>query len=375
MRVVGRVGAVCPISIKDIARAAGVSHSTVSRALGDSPLVSTETKARIQRLALDMGYSPDAQARSLVMGRTRTIGIVVTTIADPFIGEIVQAVESTAHDHGYTVILVSSNAEPDREIEAVEMLRSKRVDGVIVTSSRAGALYHDYLERLGVPVVLINSHSRQSGLYTFAVNVDNRHGGCLATEHLIQLGHRRIAYVTGPADHSDDADRLDGYRQALAEAGIPFDPALVAQGTGRADAGERALRVLRALQAPPTAVFCYNDLTAIGLMLAARRAGLSVPGDLAVVGFDDIPFASYIHPSLTTIAQPKLEMGKSAVAMMLALVSDRDRANASLLTSKGQISVMPARDIVVRGRLVARESSTGPHPGLLGRDLEGTPGN
>ena len=373
MRVVGRVGAVCPISIKDIARAAGVSHSTVSRALGDSPLVSTETKARIQRLALDMGYSPDAQARSLVMGRTRTIGIVVTTIADPFIGEIVQAVESTAHDRGYTVILVSSDAEPDREIKAVEMLRSQRVDGVIVTSSRVGALYHDYLERLGVPVVLINSHSQQSGLCTFAVNVDNRHGGCLATEHLIQLGHRRIAYLTGPASHIDNLDRLAGYRQALAEAGIPFDPAMVAPGTGRGDGVERVLPMLKALQSPPTAVFCYNDVTAIGLMHAARQAGLSVPGDLAVVGFDDIPFALYIYPPLTTIAQPKLEMGKSAVEMVLALVSDRDRAKANPPTSGSRISVIS--DIVVQGRLVVRESSTGLHPGLLGRDLEGIPGS
>jgi DNA-binding LacI/PurR family transcriptional regulator len=323
--------------------------------------VSAETKARIQRLAHDMGYSPDAQARSLVMGRTKTIGIVVTTIADPFIGEIVQAVESTAHDHGYTVILVSSNAEPDREMKAVDTLRSKRVDGVIVTSSRIGALYHDYLEQLSVPVVLINSHSRQGGLYTFAVNVDNWHGGCLATDHLIQLGHRRIAYLTGPADHSDDLDRLAGYRQALAEAGIPFDPVLVVPGTGGADGGERALPVLRALQAPPTAAFCYNDVTAIGLMHAARQAGLSVPGDLAVVGFDDIPFALYIYPSLTTIAQPKLEMGKCAVEMMLALVSDRDRASATPPTNGGQSSVLS--DIVVQGRLVERESSTGPQGG------------
>jgi LacI family transcriptional regulator, repressor for deo operon, udp, cdd, tsx, nupC, and nupG len=351
-----------PISIKDIARAAGVSHSTVSRALGDSSLVSAETKAHIQRLAHDMGYSPDAQARSLVMGRTRTIGVVVTTIADPFIAEIVQAIESTAHDHGYTVILVSSNAEPDREIKAVEMLRSKRVDGVIVTSSRVGALYHDHLERLGVPVVLINSHSRHSGPYTFAVNVDNRHGGWLATEHLIQLGHRRIAYLAGPADHSDDMDRLVGYCQALAKAGIPFDPALVAPGTGRGDAGERALPLFMALQPPPTAVFCYNDVTAIGLMHAARQAGLSVPGDLAVVGFDDIPFALYIYPSLTTIAQPKPEMGRSAVDMVLSLVSAGDRVKAKTPASGRQVSVVS--DIVVQGRLVVRESSTSPHEGI-----------
>lgn len=354
-----------PISIKDVARVAGVSHSTVSRALGDSSLVSAETRARIQRLAHDMGYSPDAQARSLVMGRTKTIGVVVTTIADPFIGEIVQAVESTAHDHGYTVILVSSNAEPEREIKVVEMLRSKRVDGVIVTSSRVGALYHDYLERLGVPVVLINSHSRQGGLYTFAVNVDNQHGGCLATEHLIQLGHRRIAYLTGPADHSDDMDRLAGYRQALSDAGIPFDPALVVVGTGRADGGERAFPALMALPSPPTAAFCYNDVTAIGLIHAARQAGLSVPRDLAVVGFDDIPFALYISPSLTTIAQPKPEMGRSAVEMMMTLLSHGHRESAGAPASGGQDSPLPSRDVVVLGRLIVRESTVGFQEGTL----------
>jgi DNA-binding LacI/PurR family transcriptional regulator len=334
-----------PVSIKDIARAAEVSHSTVSRALSDSPLVSDETKARIQHLAHEMGYSPDAQARGLVMGRTRTIGIVVTTITDPFIAEIVQAVEETAHDHGYTVILSSSNAEPEREIAAVEMLRSKRVDGVIVTSSRVGALYQAHLDRLGVPVVLINSHSEQTGPYTSSVNVDNRHGACLATEHLIQLGHRRIAYVTGPADHSDDLARLSGYRQALSQAGIPIDPHLVVAGTGRAGGGERAWPMLQALVDPPTAAFCYNDMTAIGLLHAVRGTGLSVPDDLAIVGFDDIPFASYVYPPLTTVAQPKPEMGKLAMEMVLALLSDSG-------PSKQEVT-----NVVVRGELIVRESS------------------
>jgi DNA-binding LacI/PurR family transcriptional regulator len=340
------------VSIKDIARAAKVSHSTVSRALSDSPLVSDETKTRIQRLAHEMGYSPDAQARGLVMGRTQTIGTVVTTITDPFIAEIVQAVEETAHDHGYTVILSSSNAEPEREIEAVEMLHSKRVDGVIVTSSRIGALYQAHLDRLGVPVVLINSHSEQTGPYTFSVNVDNRHGACLATQHLIQLGHRRIAYVTGPADHSDDLARLSGYQQALSQAGIPFDPQLVVPGTGRTGGGERAWPTLQALTDPPTAAFCYNDMTAIGLLQAVRETGLSVPDDLAIVGFDGIPFASYMQPALTTVAQPTSEMGKRAMEMVLALLSDLE------------LGAQEVANVVVRGELIVRESSGAiPHPG------------
>jgi DNA-binding LacI/PurR family transcriptional regulator len=333
------------VSIKDIAKAAGVSHSTVSRALSDSPLIKAETKARIQRLAREMGYSPDARARSLVMGQTRTVGVVVTTIADPFAAEIVQAIEHTAHDHAYTVILCSSNAEPEREIAAVKMLRSKRVDGVIVTSSRVGALYQEHLERLGVPIVLINNHSEDSGRYTYSVSVDNRHGGHLATTHLIQLGHRRIAYISRPSDYRSNLERLTGYRQALDAAGILFDPDLVVPGTGRADGGERALLALIGSDKPPTAVFCYNDMTAIGLLRAAREAGLDVPQDLSVVGFDDILLASYVCPALTTIAQPKAEMGRRALQMALALMTSQDPAAEGI------------SNIVVQGQLVVRESS------------------
>jgi DNA-binding LacI/PurR family transcriptional regulator len=333
------------VSIKDIAKAAGVSHSTVSRALSDSPLVSEETKLRIQLLAREMGYSPDAQARSLVMGRTQTIGVVVTTITDPFIAEVVQAVESTAHSHGYSVLWASSQSEPEREIAAVEMLHTKRVDGVIVTSSRVGALYQQHLDRLGVPVVLINSHSEQRGLYTFSVSVDNQRGGYIAVKHLIELGHRRIAYVRGAADHSDDLARLGGYRQALNEEGIALDPTLVISGTGRVGGGERALSVLLEASDRATAVFCYNDMTAIGLLRAARREGISVPGDLAVVGFDDIPLASYVTPSLTTIAQPKGQMGRRATQMVLGLLSDAGS------------TPQPVSNITVQGSLTVRESS------------------
>jgi DNA-binding LacI/PurR family transcriptional regulator len=334
------------VSIKDIAKSAGVSHSTVSRALSDSPLVSDETKARIQRLAQEMGYSPNTLARSLVTRQTYTVGVVVTTIADPFVAEVVHGIEATAHDYSYTVILSSSGAQPEREIAAVEMLRSKRVDGVIVTSSRVGALYIEHLERIGVPIVLINNHNESSGRYTFTVTVDNRHGGYLATDHLVQLGHRRIAYVTAPADHSSDLDRMAGYRQALIAGEIEPDPALIVPGNGRADGGERALPALMELSEPPSAVFCYNDMTAIGLMHAARRVGLPVPRDMAVVGFDDIPFASYFYPPLTTIAQPKVEMGRLAMKMALSLMTIGEENREEELSN-----------IVVRGKLVVRAST------------------
>jgi DNA-binding LacI/PurR family transcriptional regulator len=274
------------------------------------------------------------------------VGVVVTTITDPFIAEVVQGIEDTAHENDYAVILSSSAAEPDREMAAVEMLRAKRVDGVIVTSSRVGALYLEHLERIGVPVVLVNNHNEQSGRYTFSVSVDNQDGGYLATHHLVQRRHRRIAYISGPADHSDDTDRLAGYCQALDEAGIPFDPALVVPGNGCLDGGERALDTLKSLERPPSAVFCYNDMTAIGLLSAARQAGIPVPQDLAVVGFDDIPFASHVYPPLTTIAQPQRDMGRQAMNMALTLMAAGD-------------STAPLSDVMVKGNLIVRASSAG----------------
>jgi DNA-binding LacI/PurR family transcriptional regulator len=335
------------VSIKDIAKAAGVSHPTVSRALSDSPQISEETKVRIQRLAQEMGYSPNALARGLVTRQTYSVGVVVTTIADPFVAEIVQGIEATAHDHGYTVILCNSESAPEREIASVEMLRSKRVDGVIVTASRVGALYLEYLEQIGGPIVLINNHNEESGRYTFSVSVDNRHGGRLAAEHLVQLGHRRIAYVAGPANHSSDLDRLAGYRQALVEGGIEPDPALVVPGNGRPSGGEEALQAILALDPRPTAIFCYNDMTAIGLIHAAQQAGLSIPQDMAVVGFDDILFASYLYPPLTTVAQPKVEMGQRAMHMMLSLITAKEESEEDLA------------NVVVQGKLIVRVSSGG----------------
>ena len=334
-----------PVSIKDIAEAANVTPGTVSRALRDSPRVNPDTKKRIQKIADRMGYSPDAQARSLVEGRTRTIGVVVTSMTDPFIGGIVQAVETTAQDHGYSVILASSADSSEREIAAAETLQSKRVDGVIVSSSRVGVLHQGRLERLGVPVVLINSLVRHRGRYTFSIGVDNRLGGFLATEHLLQLGHRRIAYVAAPDDRSDNMERLSGYHDALSGAGIDPDPALLVRGTGRAGGGERALPVLRALPDPPTAVFCYNDMTAIGLIHAAHGAGLSLPQELAVVGFDDIVFAPYVHPPLTTVAQPVAELGRRAMEMVLSLLPE------------GYADPDASADRTLPGRLVVRASS------------------
>ena len=336
------------ITSYDVAEAAGVSQTTVSFVLNEVPGagISDETRQRVLAVAEELGYVPDAAAQALGRGRTHSIGVVVTTLADPFIGTMVQIIEFAARERGYTVILASSNDISEREIEAVRMLQSRRVDGVIVTSSRVGALYQERLEQLSVPVVLINSLVQHNGLYTFSIGVDNRHGGWLAADHLIQRGHRRTAYVASPAERGDNMERMAGYREALRESGIEFDPSLVVQGTGCAGGGEQALHTLLSLNNPPSAAFCYNDMTAIGLMDAARGAGLSLPQDLAIVGFDDIAFARLTYPPLTTIAQPMAELGNGAVEMVLQLLTD------------GVGAETPVTNVTIQGRLVVRGSSS-----------------
>jgi DNA-binding LacI/PurR family transcriptional regulator len=340
-----------PVSIKDIARAAGVSHSTVSRALADSPLVAAETKQRIQRTAREMGYTPSAIARGLVTRRTNAVGLVVTTIADPFIGEVVRGVEETALDNGYSVILCDSNAEPEREVACVRMLREKRVDGIIVTSSRVGSLYVPLLQELGVPIVLINN--QHESRYVYSVRTDNVQGGRLAGQYLVSLGHHHIAYISGPPNAHSSLERLEGCRIALRKRGLDVADDWVLPGDGRTGGGLAGVDLLLQRAPRPTAVFCYNDMTAIGALRAARSAGLGVPGDLSIIGYDDIHFAALVDPPLTTVAQAKHILGQRAMDLTLNLLEEET----------GTADRKHLRDVVLAPVLVERASCAPPHGG------------
>jgi DNA-binding LacI/PurR family transcriptional regulator len=334
-----------PVSIKDVARTAGVSHSTVSRALADSSLVAPETKRRIQRIAREMGYTPSAIARGLVTRRTATVGLVVTTIADPFIAEVVRGVEEIALDNDYSVILCDCNAEPERELACVRMLQEKRVDGIVITSSRVGRLYVPLLEELGVPLVLINN--QQEGDYVYSVRTDNVAGGRLAGEYLLSLGHRHIAYIAGPSSAHSSIERLEGCRSALRERGLDIPAEWVASGNGRDDGGRAGVDFLLRRSPCPTAIFCYNDMTAIGAMQAVKATDLRVPGDLSIVGYDDIAFAALVDPPLTTVAQSKHALGQRAMDLTLNLLKEEE--------AEGQTG-----DIVLPPVLVERASCAPP---------------
>lgn len=306
------------VSIKDIARAAQVSHSTVSRALRDSPLVNPETRALIQKIAAEKGYTVSAVARSLVTRRTNTLGIVVTSIADPFVGEVVGGIEEFALGRGYSVILATCHADPAREQRAVRSFQERRIDGILVTASRVGALYMPMLEEMKVPIVLINN--QHPGEFGYHVSIDNPAGARAVTQHLIALGHRRIAYIGDRFGLHSDTERCAGYRESLQAAGIACDPSLVVTGDSGPESGLHAMRELLDRADPPTAVFCYNDLSAYGAMRAARDRGLRVPEDISIAGFDDLFLSSYTDPPLTTVRQPKQEMGRDAAGILLALL-------------------------------------------------------
>lgn len=331
------------VSIKDVARVAHVSHPTVSRALRYSPLVlNPETAKRIRQIADAMGYRTNAVARGLVTRKTWTLGVVVTTIADPFIGEVVAGIEERANDRGYSVILANSNADPERELRVVRLFQERRADGVLVLSSRIGALYMPLLGELKVPIVLINSHHPDQ--FSHSIMIDNLEASFAAVRHLIQLGHRRIAYLGDRYGLQSDTERFAGYRQAMTLADYPFLPELVVHANGKAEGSGPAMTRLLELEDRPTAVFCYNDLTAVGALRAIRVHSLRVPQDISVVGFDDLPIASYTEPPLTTIRQPKQEMGRMAVEMLCNLLAGTPEQT----------------QIKVPGELIVRESTSLP---------------
>ena len=332
-----------PVSIKDIARAARVSHSTVSRALRGSPLVNPKTAARIRRIAEKLGYLPSALGRSLKTRQTMTLGVVVNTIADPVMAELVAGIQEVANRAGYSILLAESHAEPERELRAVRSLLEHRVDGVLAAASRVGPEYRSLLEPIGVPIVLINNQHPQP--YRHAVSIDSLPASLAITEHLIALGHRRIAYIGDRYGYQTDWERYTGYAEALRAHGIELRPELAVKGDGMIAGGIEAMSALLELRHRPTAVFCYNDLTAIGAMRAIRARGLRIPQDISVAGFDDLFFSADTYPPLTTVRQPKRLMGAMAAEILLKVMAGEECE----------------QDIRVPGELVIRES-TGPPP-------------
>ncbi|NOQ39809.1 MAG: substrate-binding domain-containing protein [Anaerolineales bacterium] len=336
------------VTIKDIAKVADVSHSTVSRALRDHPTIALETITRIKIIAADMGYVPSAVARGLKTKRSQALGVIVNRIDDPFFSEILQGIEDVLQEAGYSLFVAASNRDPSREKTIVQAMRERQVDGVIVCTTQFGDEYRSQLEHFGFPIVAIGNLEGTD--YKWLVYHDDFDGSVQITKHLIKLGHRKIAYLGNTRAERTTRGRLESFMQEMTTANLPIpDEYIYHCPNGRPEGGEIGAKHCLGLDDPPTAIICFNDMMAIGVVKALREAGLQVPGDCSVVGFDDISIAAYTYPSLTTLKQPKYQLGYEAAQMMY-----------KVLQSQSEISSAQGQTLMLRGELVIRETTASP---------------
>ncbi|HEY8371576.1 MAG TPA: LacI family DNA-binding transcriptional regulator [Pseudonocardiaceae bacterium] len=326
--------------MRDVAQLAGVSITTVSHVVNGTRPVADETRRRVLAAIEATGYTGNAIARSLVTGGTRSLGVAISLVENPYFSELIRVIENEAARAGFTLLLIDTHDEPSTEHAAVRMLRSRRVDGLLLTPSPGAANgVLPELRQLGVPTVLVDrlpSH----GLLD-QVGPENAGAIAALVGHLAELGHRRIGLVSGAPGLTTTAERVHGYRLGLHRAGLPVDEELVVSGCSAVKPAEEALRRLLALPDPPTAVIAGNNNMMVGVFRATRELGLRVGRDLALVGYDEVEWADLVDPPLTTMAQPIAEIGRTAVHMVLSRISDPDQ---------------PARTVRLPTRLVHRHS-------------------
>ena len=317
------------VTLRDIAHATGVSVNTVSRALTGKAEVHARTKAKVVAAAERLGYTPNLMARSLVQGRTRTIGLLVTDCTNPFYSALIREVERVAAGHNYALLLATSNEDPAKEAAGVRLLIERRIDGLLLSPVSVDAPHIRPLVRGALPSVLLARRPRNyRGAF---IGTDNIQAARLGVRHLLDLGHRRIAHVTRLDTVASAVDRLEGYRQELKRARLRFDPDLVMAAPQTADGARAMAPALLALRPRPTAVFTYSDLQAVGLLLAFQEAGVRVPDDMSLVGFDNIEMTRYVSPPLTTVAQPIDQIGRLGAQMLIDILAERRRRRTYLL--------------------------------------------
>lgn len=329
-------------TIKDIARQLNVSYATVSRALNDKQGVKAETKKRILEEARRLNYRPNAIARGLVKKQTHSLGLIIPDITNPFYPEVARGVEDAAQETGFSVFLCNTNWEKSRELKYIELLISRRVDGLIIATAHEST---EPLQRFlrGVPVVYVST----TGVADFEsyVTIDNVKGGYLATELLIKTGKTPVAFIGSTEDSHTLQERLEGYKRALQFYGQPLDERYIRFGDFKRETGSRFIKNMVREGVKPKGVFGENDLLAIGIIQGAKEIGLSIPEDLAVVGFDDIPLASFPEINLSTVVQPKYEMGRYAVEILLRRVSYENPQSC------------PRQRLILEPRLIRRGSA------------------
>jgi len=328
-------------TIREVAKKAGVSSTSVSHVLNNTRFVSEDVRERVNAAKRELNYRPNALARSLRRGETHTLGLILPDSANPFFAEVGHAIESAAFALGYSVILCNTENDENKERLYTEVLENKQLDGIIFVGAGENREAISEIIQNGLPLVVVDRNMGSLELDT--VTTENYQGGLLATQHLLSLGHQIIGCITGPSNITPSAERVTGYRAALQQAEIGVVESLLTRGDFHAPSGYSAAMLLLRQTPRPTAIFVCNDMMAIGAMRAATQLGLRVPENIAIVGFDDIQLASYTNPSLTTVAQPKQEIGQLAVKLLFERMSDPS---------------LPPRHTILSTQLIIRESST-----------------
>lgn len=330
-------------TMREVAEHAGVSVTTISHIINDTRPVSDELRQRVLAAMQELGYQPNRLARSLRRGETHTIGMIIPDSVNPFFAEVARGIEDKGFEEQYSVIICNSDGDLKKELLYTNLLTEKQVDGIIFVAAGVSTEHITVLRERKIPVVVVDRQI--PGVSVDSVLTDNTLGGWQATHHLIQLGHKRIGCIRGPSALTPSADRLVGYRKALEEEGYDFDEALIVKGDFQYQSGHQMARRLLELKDTPTAIFACNDLMAMGAICAATEMDLRIPEDLSVVGFDDVSLASFTNPTLTTIAQPKYEMGVMAVEMLIKRIRAID---------------MPIQEVILDTKLVLRKSTAAP---------------
>ncbi|WP_193345520.1 ribose operon transcriptional repressor RbsR [Erwinia tasmaniensis] len=308
-------------TMKDVARLAGVSTSTVSYVINNNRFVSPAVRERVTSAVRQLNYAPSALARSLKLNQTRTIGMLLTASSNPFYSEVVRGVERSCYERGYSLVLCNTEGDEARMNHSLETLMQKRVDGLLIMCTESHLPSADILSRYpGVPAVMMDWAPFEWGKDIIQDNA--LLGGKMATHHLISRGYTRIACITGPLDKTPSRMRLEGYRQAMEHAGLPIPADYIISSDFEFQGGFNAMNELLALRSPPQAVFTCNDAMAVGVYHALYQAGMAIPQDVAVVGYDDIELARYMTPPLSTVHQPKDELGELAIDALLHRLAD-----------------------------------------------------
>jgi len=316
-------------TMKDVAVRAKVSTATVSRALMNPDKVSQHTRHRVEQAAIEVGYLPHSLGRNIKRNESRTLLVIVPDICDPFFSEIIRGIEITAASHGYLVLIGDCAHQNQQEKTFIDLIITKQIDGMLLLGSRLpfGASVEE--QRNLPPIVMANEFAPELELPT--VHIDNLTAAFDAVSYLQKLGHKRIACIAGPEEMPHCHYRLQGYVQALRRTGTEVDPHYIARGDFTFEAGSDALEKLMKLPQPPTAIFCHTDVMALGAISSAKRRGLRVPEDLSIMGFDDIALSQYCDPPLTTVAQPRFNIGKEAMLLLLDQLQGQTVSNGSRL--------------------------------------------